>query len=92
MDSGGRTLVAGYGGLFRYQLSVDAERRMHRSRYACSVRKEMFAFLPAVDVPPALIPVHDRSSQLALTTRAALLPEFAAEVHRIPLQMSQSAS
>ena len=91
MDSGGRTLVAGYGGLFRYQLSVDAERRMHRSRYACSVRKEMFAFLPAVDVPPALIPVHDRSRQRALTTRALVLAEFGAKVHTVSLQMSQSA-
>jgi hypothetical protein len=57
-----------------------------------SIRKEMFTFLPAMGMPPALIPVHDRSSQLALTTRAVLLPEFAAEVHRISLQMSQSAS
>ena len=92
MDRGGRLLVAGYGGLLRHHLSVDAERRMHRSSYAFSVRKEMFAFLPAVDVPPALIPVPARSRQLALTTRAVLLPAFAAEVHRIALQMSQSAS
>jgi hypothetical protein len=64
---------------------------MHRSSYAFSVRKEMFAFLPAVDVPPALIPVHDRSRQRALTTRAFLLAEFGAQVHTISLQMPQSA-
>ena len=91
MDRGGRPLVAGYGGLLRHHLSVDAERRMHRSSYAFSVRKEMFAFLPAVDVPPALILVHDRSRQRALTTRALVLAEFGAKVHTISLQMSQSA-
>jgi hypothetical protein len=88
---GGRPLVEGYEGLLRHQLSVDEERRIHRSRYAFSVRQEMFTFLPAVDVPPALIPVHDRSRQLALTTRALLLVEFGAKVHIISLQMLQSA-
>jgi hypothetical protein len=80
---GGRPLVAGDGGLLRHPLAVDEERRMHRSSYACSVRKEMFAFLPAMDVPPALIPVHHRGSQLALTTRALVLAKFGAKVHTI---------
>jgi len=81
--AGGRPVVEGYGGLLRHQLPVDEERRTHRSSYAFSVGKEMFAFLPAVDVPPALIPVHDRSRQRALTTRAFVLAEFGAKVHAI---------
>ena len=88
---GSRPLVEGDGGLLRHQLSVDEARRMHRSSYAFSVRKEMFACLPAVDGPPALIPVYYRGSQLALTTRALWLAEFGAKVHIISLQMSQRA-